>query len=89
MRISDAELASIPGLSCEWCEQPAIIHSYVRFGHFILGKENGMNQYYLGIPDIYHPSRQKILEIERIECFKTRDGSKTKIDKIGYWIARL
>lgn len=87
--MSTAELISMPELSYEWCTQPFITYCYHKFNHLILGKDNEIEQYYVGIPDVYHPSRRYILALDKIEGFRCCEDKNPSAGDFGYWIARI
>ncbi|MEG1000257.1 MAG: DUF6128 domain-containing protein, partial [Cellulosilyticaceae bacterium] len=89
VRISLAELISIPQLKYEWATQPFITFSYHKFNHLILGKDREVEQYYIGIPDIYHQTRGHILDIDKIERFVCRNADKLATGEPGYWLAMI
>lgn len=88
-KISLAELISLPRLSYEWCTQPFITFAYYKYNHLLLGKDNNLNQYYVGIPDIYHPDRRYVLSSEQIDKFICCENIEPQIGEYGYWIIRL
>lgn len=89
VRITKPELMSLPQLPYEWKIQPFITQSYYKYKHFILGRDSEAMQYYLGIPDIFHPSKRNILEIDKIESFKCCRNTSPRVGEHGYWIVRL
>lgn len=89
VRISLSELMSIKQLSYEWCTQSFITLCYHKFGFLILGKDRVLNQYYIGIPDIYDPKQRYILAVDKIEEFRFRNEDSPRPGGYGYWIARI
>lgn len=89
VRISLSELVSIPQIDYEWATQPFITFSYHKFNHLILGRDRELNQYYIGIPDIYHQTRNHILDMDKIERFVCRNTDKLATGEPGYWIAMV
>lgn len=89
VRISMAELISMPQFSYEWCTNPVITYCYHKFGFLILGKDKQIEQYYIGIPDIYDTKRKFILSIDKIEAFRGRNNEDLKPGDYGYWIVRI
>lgn len=87
--MSTAELMSLPQFSYEWCTQPFITYCYHKFNHLILGKDNDIEQYYIGIPDIYHSTRKYILELDKVESFKCVENKSPSAGDYGYWIVRV
>jgi hypothetical protein len=88
-RIVLADLISLPRLSYEWCTQPFITFAYYKYNHLLLGKDNNLKQYYIGIPDIYHPDRRYVLSSEQIDKFVCCENVEPQIGEYGYWIIRL
>ena len=88
-KIALSELISLPKLSYEWCTQPFITFSYYKYNHLLLGRDNNLTQYYVGIPDIYHPDRQYILSSERVDKFVCCENKEPQIGEYGYWLIRL
>lgn len=88
VRITMAELISIPQLSYEWCMNPIITSCYHKAGFLILGKDTQIEQYYIGIPDVYATNRDFVLCMDKIESFK---GQKEVLEEgdYGYWIVRI
>lgn len=89
VRISMAELISMPQFSYEWCTNPVITYCYHKFGFLILGRDKDIEQYYIGIPDMYDTKRNFILSIDKIEAFRGRTGDNLKPGDYGYWIVRI
>lgn len=89
VRISMAELISMPQFSYEWCINPVISRCYYKFGFLILGREKKIEQYYVGIPDVYDTQRQFVLSIDKIESFRGRSKEKLQPGDYGYWIVRI
>ena len=89
VRISMAELISMPQFSYEWCTNPVISRCYYKFGFLILGKDKQIEQYYVGIPDIYDVQRKFVLSIDKIESFRGRNNNKLEPGDYGYWIVRI
>ena len=89
VRISMPELISIPQLSYEWCTNPVITYCYQKFGFLILGKDQEIEQYYIGIPDIYDTKRDFILSIDKIEAFRGQQEKHLQPGDYGYWIVRI
>ncbi|MBU3810720.1 MAG: hypothetical protein H9893_03605 [Candidatus Niameybacter stercoravium] len=89
VRISMAELISMPQFSYEWCTNPVITYCYHKFGFLILGRDKDIEQYYIGIPDMYDTKRNFILSIDKIEAFRGRTGDNLKPGDYGYWIVRV
>ena len=89
VRISMAELISMPQFSYEWCTNPFVTYCYHKFGFLILGKDKQIEQYYIGIPDIYDTKRKFILSIDKIEAFRGRSNKELKPGDYGYWIVRV
>ena len=89
VKISYGDFLRIPNLSYEWCTQPFITFAFYKYNEILLG-HNGNGNYYLGIPDIYHPERQAILSdpipVERFLC---RRNIEPAIGEYGYWIIPL
>lgn len=84
-----AELISMPQFSYEWCTNPVITYCYHKFGFLILGRDKDIEQYYIGIPDMYDTKRNFILSIDKIEAFRGRTGDNLKPGDYGYWIVRI
>ena len=89
VRISMAELISMPQFSYEWCTNPVITYCYHKFGFLILGRDKDIEQYYIGIPDMYDTKRNFILSIDKIEAFRGRTVDNLKPGDYGYWIVRI
>ncbi|MGL4797973.1 MAG: DUF6128 domain-containing protein [Cellulosilyticaceae bacterium] len=90
IRLSMAELMSIKQFSYEWCTQSFITLSYHKFGFLLLGRDKKLEEYYIGIPDIYDPKQRYILSLDKIERFRFRDENNvSKPGAYGYWIARV
>jgi len=90
VRIELADLSSIPALTPKWCTQPFITFSYYKYNELILGKEKGLEKYYIGIPDIYHPERKNILDSDmKVESFLCRKNIMPAIGEYGYWLVSL
>jgi hypothetical protein len=88
-KIALSDLISLPKLSYEWCTQPFITFSYYKYNHLLLGKDKYLSQYYVGIPDIYHPDRRYILSTEQVDRFVCCENTEPQIGEYGYWIIRL
>ena len=89
-KISLSELVSIPSLSVEWCSQPFITFSYYKYNEFILGREKESGQYYLGVPDVYHPDREQIRESDpKIQRFLGKENATPVMGGYGYWLVKL
>lgn len=89
VRITQSELISFPHIMYKWATQPLLTNSYNKYKHFILGQDERSNQYYLGIPDIFHPNKRDILDIEKIEGFHCCRNIPPRVGEHGYWIATL
>ena len=89
VRISMAELISMPQFSYEWCTNPFVTYCYHKFGFLILGRDKNIEQYYIGIPDIYDTKRKFILSIDKIESFRGRSNKALQPGDYGYWIVRV
>jgi len=89
VRISHADLTSFPHLDHEWVNQPLIINACNDYKHLILGRDELGLTYYLGIPDVFQPDKNYLLDIERIERFTCRKKGPVKAGKVGYWIALI
>ena len=89
VRISMPELISIPQFSYEWCTNPVITYCYQKFGFLILGKDKEIEQYYIGIPDVYDARREFILSIDKIEAFRGQKEEYLQQGDYGYWIVRV
>ncbi|MEG1296584.1 MAG: DUF6128 domain-containing protein, partial [Niameybacter sp.] len=89
VRISMAELISMPQFSYEWCTNPFVTYCYHKFGFLILGRDKHIEQYYIGVPDIYDTKRKFILSIDKVESFRGRSNQNLKPGDYGYWIVRV
>lgn len=89
VRITIAELKSIKQLPYEWCTQSFITLCYHKFGFLILGRDRDLEEYYIGIPDIYDPKQKYILALDKIEKFRFRNEKLNNPGSYGYWIARV
>ena len=89
VKISLAELMSIPQLSYEWCTNPCITFCVHKYGHLILGKDRNIGQYYIGIPDQYHPARRSMLATDRIERFLCCKDINPMVGEYGYWMINI
>ena len=89
VKISYSELLKIPGLKREWCTQPFITFAVYKYNEILLGKD-GLDKYYLGIPDVYHPERKDILKNPvEVQGFLCRKNIAPVIGEYGYWIIPL
>ena len=89
MRITLEELKAIKQLPEDWCSQSFIEACYRNVGYLILGRDKDIEEYYLGIPDIYDPKQKYLLALDRIERFKFRNEQMNYPGAYGYWIARI
>jgi len=90
VQIALSDIDAIPTLSRKWATQPFVTFSYYKYNEIILGKEKTAEQYYIGIPDIYHPERRNILQGDaQIERFACRKDVEPTIGEYGYWLVKI
>ncbi len=89
-KISLSDLANVSGLPRGWETQPFVTFSYYKYNEILLGKEQNTDQYYIGIPDIFHPERKGLLQPEdKVQRFACRKNIAPEIGEYGYWLISL
>lgn len=90
VKIDFADLKGICELPKGWGTQPFVTFSYYKYKEILLGKTRASGTYCLGIPDIYHPERQELLNTDvKVQKFMCRQNVKPTIGEYGYWVISL
>lgn len=90
VRISYTDFLKMPSLSYEWCMQPFITFAYYKYNEILLGRAEGTDQYYIGIPDVYYPGRSEHLNSEKkIKKFLCRRNVEPNSGEYGYWVVEV